>query len=195
MRTARTDLAFGVAENLPSILFIALWKAGAGLEIAGWTGCLSAALVLLLFGYLGWKPDTILLGININFALTAPVIVGLFAAGHAELARWCLAYAGTGAVATVLATGVVLTLASRRGFIGLEDGPQPVRQRYSVLLLALTAGAVVWSALQSGDHWMSIVLPLVAIFAARRFLLAHLSDKGGHDASPTMVVAAVPTSE
>lgn len=195
MRTARTDLAFGVMENLPSILFVGLWKAGLGLETAGWTGCGTALLVLLLFSYLQRKPDTILLGININFVFTTPLIVGLFVGGQAEWARWCVTYAGTGAIATVFATGLVLTAVSGRGFVGAEDLPRPIQRRFSALLLVLTAGAVVWSAFQVGDHWLAIVLPLVVIFATRRFVLAHLSDRGGHDVSPTLAVAAVPTPE
>lgn len=195
MRNARTDFALGVVENLPSILFIGLWKTGVGLGAAGWSACGAAVLVLLLFRYLQRRPDTILLGLNISFVFTTPLIVGLFAGGHAELARWCIIYAGTGAVATVFATGLVLTAVSERGFVGADDLPRPTQRRYSAMLLLLTAGAVLWSALQVGDHWMAIVLPLVAIFAARRFLRAHLSDRGGHDASPTLAVAAVPAPE
>lgn len=191
MGRERTDFLIGVLENLPTILFLGIWKTGLGLEAAGWSACLSAAAVLMLFHRLRRPFDPIVLGININFLLTTPVIVGLFAAGQVDLARAGVHFAASGAVATVFVTGAVVTLLSPRGFLGSDRLPRAVQRRYSTVLLLLAAAAVPWSFAHAGQHWMSIVLPLIVLFAARRFILAHLADRhqgGGETALAATVL-------
>lgn len=195
MTRARLDFAYGLLENLPTIVFVGLWNTGAGLQVAGWSASLAAILVLSTFARLGRGPDTILLGINVNFAMTAPIIASLFLVGQMELARWVLGHVEAGAIATVFLTGICLTICSARGFVGSDAGSASERRRYSLLLLTLSAATVGWSAAHTGNHWMSIVLPLVVLFAARRFLVAQLTDGEQRDAGPSLAVVATPVSE
>lgn len=197
MTRARLDFAYGLLENLPTIVFVGLWNAGAGLQVAGWSASLAAILVLSAFVRLGRRPDTILLGINVNFAMTAPIIASLFLVGQTELARWFLGHVEAGAIATVFLTGICLTICSARGFVGSDAGSTSDRRRYSLLLLTLSAAAVAWSAAHIGAHWMSIVLPLVVLFAARRFLVAQMTDREERNPGPdsSLAVVAVPVPE
>lgn len=192
MRREQTDLVLGVVENAPTILFLGLLKSGMGLDVAGWTACVAAAAVFALFHALGRRADTIVLGINVNFLVMAPAVVGAFAVGQEEIARWLVALGETGAVASVFLVGAVLTLASPRGFVGAEGIGRAATRRNSIALLVLAGGALAWSAAHTGQEWLSIVLPLIVLFTARRFMLARIADRGakGTDGSAMGVVLA-----
>jgi len=190
MKKEQTELMLGVLENAPTIVFLGLWRTGAGLEAAAWSACAAAAAVLVLFRLLGRPYDTIVLGINISFLAMAPLIVGSFAIGQPDVARGLLGLAETATVATVFLTGTVLTLFARRGFIGAEGLSKAESRRYSLILLALAGGAVAWSAAHTGQQWLSIVLPLIVLFTARRFMLARIADRGPD--SPAMAAAVLP---
>lgn len=191
MKREQIGLAFGVLENLPTILFLALWKGGFGLEVASWSASLAAAAVLIGFKVCGRPADTIVLGINLSFLWLAPGIRLLFELGAAETARGVIAFSGSCVLATVLASGLAQAALSRRGVLGLEEAPARARRTYSLALLGLMGLAVAWSVFFAGDQWMAIVLPLVILFTARRFFLARIADRRNTGSDPMAAGAAV----
>ena len=80
---------------------------------------------------------------------------------------------GTAMLYWVLATGIVFTFASPRGYIGSDAAPAVVR-RSSYLLLAITLAATVASQIFLGNRLLSSFLPFIAVFVAQGLIKARL---------------------
>ncbi len=119
--------------------------------------------------------NTVLLGTDLWLLLGAVafgVPVGPLAAALGRLQ-------GAGLFACVLLTGLVLSAAAPRGFLGLAAENGRRRRAGSLALLLLTAGALAWSAAFVDDIRLGGGLPFIALNVSRRILLRRLGADGG----------------
>ena len=164
-----------IIENTATILFFALWRSGLPLDQAAWVAAIAASCVL---GSLRWSrqaPDTILLGINLHFALTAPVIQIIYSIGATGLAGTLITYAGFAVPVFILLTGIWLRTRTHSGPLGRNALGTASQKRRSVLLLLWTALACVWSYSFLGNQILSVGLPVLSIFLMRRVLSGNLA--------------------
>jgi hypothetical protein len=81
---------------------------------------------------------------------------------------------GTAMMFWVLAAGVYFTFFDRQGFIGAEGlAPERVR-RASMLLLAITTAATVFSVSFLGNRLLSSFLPFIVVFTAHGIIKARV---------------------
>lgn len=146
-------------ENAPSLVFLLLLRLEGGIVLSGWLACGLSIAVLATLWHLRQRPDGILLGINLHFLIAAPAIHLAFALGPSGLGPFLLTYAGCAVLIMVFLTGLVLQLARPSGFA--ERG---------WALLAIAAGCCLWSFAFVGQQFLSVGLPLLLLFAARRGL-------------------------
>ena len=182
----------GALEGVPSIVFLALWRSGIDLQIAGWTGSILAAALLIGFRRYSQPNDTIVLGINLHLLIATPLIEAVYRLGGTDLALALIAAAQSGLLVSILAVGAAQTVLSPRGYIG-DTALAPRRRRlYSLALLAATAAAAAWSLANHGNPLLAFALPLMALFALRRFLIARARDRSDN---PAPTLAATPAAD
>lgn len=93
----------------------------------------------------------------------------------AELAAWLTSTQACGLFVAALLAGAGVTLFSRLGFLACRGVEGTLARRYSLILLALAAGAVVWSWVFRHDVRLGGGLPFIALNVARRLLCRHAS--------------------
>ena len=180
-------------EPAPTIVFLALWRSGVvETEVAGWIGALLAAAILVGFKIRRLRFNPILLGMNLHLLVITPTISAAFRLGAAELGQLLLATAASWILVIVLAVGLVMTLFSPRGFIASDQLSPGSRRSGSLILLAATAVAIPWSFFHAGQTIVSIVIPLTALFALRRFLIARALDREGSEGNGAPMAAVLP---
>lgn len=171
----QTELLRDILQGAPSLAFLVLWQSGLNIELAGWVGSISAALVLGGFWLLSIRQDPITLGINTHILLITPLVVSLFALGLSDTARLLLGYAYPGVFATmfVVSTSQVAfgTSLMRTSQIGNRDIVQ------SAIILAVICLGGIWAATQPGSPLTQVALPIMAVYGIRRFLIARRDDK------------------
>lgn len=173
-----------VAEAVPSIVFLLLWRTGQDGQLSGWVGCGLAAALLIGFMILRQRFHPIMLGINIHLLLAAPLITLTFEVFGREPGRFLLAYAETGVLVMVFLTGIGLTLLSKGGFLGEPDVPWHINWRFSLLMLICAAGMLpIAIQLQDRIAFLAIGAPLAVLFLLRNYLagLAARGDSSGSD--------------
>ncbi len=77
----------------------------------------------------------------------------------------------------VLGVGIVATLFSRRGYLGIDAPPATVRRK-SWLLLAITVAATAVSLAFVGRRVLSSFVPFIAVFAAHGIMKSKIA--AGH---------------
>ena len=75
----------------------------------------------------------------------------------------------------IAAVGLVTTVASREGFIGYRSGDAVFVRRASLILLALSLGAVAWAHRFHADVRLGGGLPFIVLNVSRRLLLRSKS--------------------
>lgn len=184
-----------VLESVPSIVFLALWRGGAGGEPAGWIGSALAGALLLGFRLYRVPYNPVLLGVNLHLLAITPLIVGLFRLGAPDVGRIVLSAADSAVVISVFLVGCALTTVARRGFVGVDGLPPDRRRRYSLLLLALAAAAVPWSFANAGSTLLAVGAPLMALFGLRRYLIARWRDAAGASDAGSLAAAGAPAGD
>jgi hypothetical protein len=179
-------------EAVPYIIFLALWRSGLDIELAGWIGAGLAAVLLFILRFYRIEYDPITLGINLHLLIITPLITGVYSAGAAALGALLTAHAYQGALISIFITGCLLTLLSPRGFIGMAGLERADRLKYSVLLLVASAATIVWSFTSGEGPLVAIVLPVIALFGLRRLLLARCA---GLLSKNTAVIGAAPAGD
>lgn len=166
-------------EYAPSLIFFSLLRSSVDLETAGWAGAALAVIVLITLRIGKLRFDPILLGINVHLLVITPLIVVLSRFGAPRASETLIRYSHQGVLVTILLIGVMLTMLSRQGFIGLEDLSRPTVRRYSAVLLAACLAATVWALTYAGGALIGTTLPVVGLFGLRRLLVsnAELSSK------------------
>ena len=166
-----------LAENAPTIAFLATLQATGELRIAGWVGVIASAATLGAFYHFGRTFHPILLAINIYTLLATPVIEATYLLGLERQGAFMVAHVQVGVLASVFVVGSFLAIFSEKGFVGVKCEPPSRTLRPSLLLLVASAAAVAWSATYQGNRVMTIVLPLAVLFGLREFLIAGLKDR------------------
>jgi len=194
-RSRQMVWAVGLLESAPPLVFVTLWRGGVDVVQAGWIGCALAVLVLAGFRRAGQRYHPVLLGMNLHMLLLMPLIQGAFALGLERVGDLLVAPKEAGVFIAVLATGLVLTLASPRGFLDMEEATPRQRWIYSGILLAVTAAMIPWSLAHLGQQWLSIAAPLAVLFGLRSFLTARVEDRSKNPGPPeALAVAALPVA-
>ncbi|WP_428698294.1 hypothetical protein [Stappia sp.] len=165
-----------ILESVPSFAFLALLRSNVDLETAGWIGATLAAAVLIVFRACKVRFNPILLGINIHLLLVTPIIVTVFRLGASETGETLTRYSYQGVLITIFLVGLMLTFVSREGFVGHERLSKSSVRKYSVLLLLATLAAIAWSFIYSNGALLGVALPIIALFALRRLLIARSFD-------------------
>ncbi len=168
----------GIAENVPTIVFLALLQVTGELRIAGWLGAVAAAATLATFARYRWPCHPILLAINIYILMITPTIEAFLWFGFKSHGDFLIAHTQVGVLLSVFVVGCALTLFTEKKFIGVKCNPASASWRLSAYMLIAAAGAVVWSAAYEGNRIMAIALPLACLFGLRQFLVAGLKDRG-----------------
>lgn len=172
-------IGWSLLEMAPSFGFLAILRVGNDAQTAGWVGTALAAAVLMTFGLRNKRFNPILLGINIHLLVITPLIVMVFYAGALEAGRTLVAYAHQAVLVTIFATGLVLTLGFRDGFLAHEGLSRRSAMVASTILLAASLGAIVWTFASAQGVVIGIALPIMALFALRRLLLARWQSRNG----------------
>lgn len=92
--------------------------------------------------------------------------------GVEPLATWVADTQAFALFACALAVGGIATVASPHGYIGARRDPAWIRKA-SLVLLALTAGAVVWAWAFRHDIRLGGGLPFIVLNVARRLAIAR----------------------
>ena len=166
------------AENAPTIAFLFTLQITGELRIAGWVGAVASALTFAAFYRFGLSFHPILLAVNLYLLLVTPVIETVYLLELQALGKIMVANTQVGVLLSIFIVGSFLTVFSQKGFIGVACDPHSRTLRLSLILLAASAAAVVWSAVNEGNRVMAIALPLAALFGLRELLLAGLKDRG-----------------
>jgi hypothetical protein len=177
MRTSpQREWAIDILEAAPSIIFLALWRAGLDMQLAGWTGAALAAIQLIGFYRFRIPDNPLMLGINVHLLIITPLIMASLAIGAREFSDALVVHSYRCVLVTVFVVGCALTLSSRRGFIGVDGLSKAGRWRKSAILLVASAVAVLWAFFNTGSASFAVALPMIGLFALRRFLIARTLD-------------------
>ncbi|KZM47599.1 hypothetical protein [Labrenzia sp. OB1] len=168
-----------IVESLPSIAFILLWRQGGDLEMAGWAGSALALGAFMVFGILKLRMHPVLLGVNLHILLATPLVVGVYRFGDETIADFLSVNAYGSVLLTVLFAGVVQTVFSKSGFVGIADMPAHLQRRYSFLMLFISALGAAWALSDPGTGFVPVLATLTLLIGGRRFLLARWSDRNG----------------
>lgn len=175
-QSRQKQLVFDLLEGLPSIGFILLWRQTGDLELAGWVGCGLAASVFAVFALLKGRMHPVLLGVNCHILLVTPLIVGLFRFGGREIAEILVPYSYGAVLLTVTLVGVLLTVFSRSGFVGVSDLTARLGLRLSVVMIAVSATGTVWALSAPDKALLPVVATLTLLIVGRRFAAARRAD-------------------
>ena len=163
-----------LAENMPSAIYFGLLFMGVGIEWAGWGASIAAVTVLSLArtGRMPWSP--ILLGINVHFALAAPLLTFVNLAVGREVVMHLLPYAEPTVLVVVFSTGLVLHCLNRGRFLYGSNVKAIVPGVPSAILLMISLFGVVWALWPVEGEPSGITGPLAALFLVR-FAILHRS--------------------
>ncbi len=132
-----------------------------------------ALAVILVFLYRKLLLNRIFLGINLY----------LFSGGLAFIThQWWLnqiydSLQASGVLIWVIGIGVISTLISSKGFIGVESPDKKTIKKYSFFLLAASAIAFALSFGFQGNRILSESIPFVGLFLVHSSLKARLTEK------------------
>ena len=176
----QSEMLKNIGESAPALVFVAFWQAGWGMDLAGWTASGVAAVVLAVFWIRKVSPDPICLGINLHILLITPVIVGMIAAGYAEMGQTLAAFAYPAVFATMFLTGLITILLGRSLVRGSSRAT--AFRGGNLALLALMVAGGIWAMTYEGAPLLQVALPVMGLFLTRRYLLARSADRseGSH---------------
>lgn len=144
-----------------------------------------AGVALLAMGFLAlrrWAFNPLILG-GCLFILLVGANYALYLATGARipgLADALLTLRESGWFLMLLAVGLAATLASPRGYVGVEDSAPADRVRQaSWILLAATLAGLVLSHVFRGQETYSAVLPIVGLFVLQGGLKRRIAAKAG----------------
>ena len=159
-----------VSENMPSIVFLTAFRLGQDVIIAALSGMLVSWLVLFVFYRKGLAFDPIVLGIKVNFASLAPFITLFYLVGLGELAQIIVKYAGPTVLLYILLTGAFFVWGLKRDIVREKTGSPAAIWWRSYAFIGLCGIACVWSFAFAGAQFLSVGLPIMALFLSRGFM-------------------------
>ncbi|MCG7519210.1 hypothetical protein [Ruegeria sp. Ofav3-42] len=164
-------------ENLPGLTFMILLRTTADLRLAGWVGTVLAAMVCVAYARNSLRPQPILLGINIFMVAITPLIESLIYAGHRNIASVLTGNIPTLVLMTVFATGLVLTVFTKNGFLNYPTSSHREKRKHSAVLLGVCALGMVWSQMAGDNYLVSLGAPLMVLFGVHQLLRARATDQ------------------
>lgn len=160
-----------LAEALPSAVFFLAMGLNVPLRNSALAAMAVALAVLLLMAARRWRPQPILLGVNLHFAALPPLIWGLWVFGARELALTFYSLAVPLVPVVILATSAALLFWTRD--LPLIRGAG--RRLLLVALFSAQAAAVLWTILIPGSPLIRVALPVVLLILISERLNARLS--------------------
>lgn len=169
--------ALRVLEAMPLAVFLIYMTVMDPRAQIEWRTPYYAATALALVGTIAlWRAgatlNRIYLGIALYFVSGTIALITRWPWLNEEYGR----LEGTAMLFWVLAVGLVATLASARGYVGVDAPPRDVRKA-SWLLLALTAAATAVSLAFLGNRVLSSFAPFIAVFTAQALIKAGVTRK------------------
>jgi hypothetical protein len=166
-----------VVEAMPLAVFLIYMTVMDPRAQAQWRTPYYAATALALVGIVAlWRAgatlNRIYLGIALYFVSGTIALVTRWPWLNEEYGR----LEGTAMLFWVLAVGVVATLVSARGYVGVEAPAREVRNA-SLLLLAITVAATAASLAFLGNRVLSSFAPFIAVFTAQALIKAGVARK------------------
>ena len=160
---------------LPLIAFMAYARAY-GMTQQSWTGAfefagLLAVGVIAVLWQQGVTLNRIMLGVNCFF-----IVGGLgFLFNNSEILEWYSATKGGPFFGCIAMVGLLSTLFTKAGFIGVASKNKRAIQYASFLLLAVTFCALIWSVHndEQGLMW-AVAIPFIILRFVRQQLVDHL---------------------
>lgn len=127
--------------------------------------------VWLFFEHYNLERDRLLLGMNLFFLLGGYA----FLFSCEKLLLWYGDPVGVSFFSCVALVGLLTTLFSQPGFIGVMRKKSQAVQYASFLLFGATVIALIWSVQVAERGWFSAVLiPFVLLFVVRRLLITQM---------------------
>jgi hypothetical protein len=169
--------ALRVVEAVPLAVFLIYMTVMDPRAQAEWRAPYYAATALALVGTVAlWRAgatlNRIYLGIALYFVSGTIALVTRWPWLNEEYGR----LEGTAMLFWVVAVGVVATVASARGYVGVEAPSRDVRNA-SWLLLGITVAATAVSLAFLGNRVLSSFAPFIAVFAAQALIKAGVARK------------------
>lgn len=78
--------------------------------------------------------------------------------------------------AAIIAIGIVTTLCTSIGFIGVPNAPRHTVMQYSAILLVVAVGCFIFSLNASGNLLLAGVVPFLCLVLCRRLLCHRLNN-------------------
>lgn len=151
-------------------------KGGVDVNQAGGLFVISGLCALVITGILVFYKvmlNPILLASNLwlligaaAFGIPIPALANIFSQTNAVLL-----------FASALVVGIILTLISPAGYIGIISVNKTTVRRLSMLLIGLTAGALLWSVIFKNNIRLGGGVPFILLNVTRRMLIARCSHK------------------
>jgi hypothetical protein len=151
-------------------------KGGVDVNQAGTLFVISGFCALVITGILVFSKvmlNPILLATNLwlltgaaAFGIPLPALADILSQANAVLL-----------FATALVVGIILTLVNPRGYIGMAGVDKATVQRLSVLLIGLTAGALLWSIIFKNNIRLGGGVPFILLNVTRRMLIRRTAKK------------------
>jgi hypothetical protein len=151
-------------------------KGGVDVNQAGTLFVISGFCALVITGILVFSKvmlNPILLGTNLwllagaaAFGIPLPALADLLSQTNGVLL-----------FAAVMAVGIILTLFSPTGYIGMTGVDKATVRRLSLLLIGLTAGALLWSIIFKNNIRLGGGVPFIIVNITRRMLIRRAVKK------------------
>ncbi len=93
---------------------------------------------------------------------------------------------GSAVLAAMAVVGVVTTVASRGGFVGVAGAERAAVRRASLLLLAVAAGSFALAFGFRGDRWLGGTLPILVLALSMRWQASRLTASRSVAGTATM---------
>ena len=179
----------GMIENAPTIVFFCALYAIDDLRVAGW---ITWPIALVICGaYLGKKlqPNTIMIGVNVYFVAAVTVGESLLFFGMQGQAILLAENALYMVLTATLLVGVVLTLISKKGYVGFEFATRKATIKASLVLLLVNFAGVLWAVFLEAERLVEVGIPLLILFGAQHFMIARALDSNSGSSSGQMILA------
>ncbi len=162
-------------QLLPLIAFVVYARifsmADAGLSDAFIFAGFCSVFVCLFFWHYNMVFDRLLLGMNLFF------LVGAYGSmfSCAKILQWYAAPMGSSFFGCVAIVGLLATLFTKFGFIGMQHKKSQATQYASFLLFGATVIALIWSIKFDESGWfVALVIPFILLFVVRRVLITQM---------------------
>ena len=108
----------------------------------------------------------------------------------ADTVAYLLDYVKIGVLVTVFIVGLLQTVFSQRGFIGMDGISPSLRLKLSAIMLLVSALGIFWAVVNQGDRFITIGVPIISMLALTHLLKAWAADNAKNTNSIGIAAAA-----